>query len=80
MWNEEFKGIKSRPSATEWRTIKIKLISDQFIIPNSSFIIALEERHAGIGHGRIVLIRDAPVVSQHLSLFRLDQPQQRIDR
>jgi hypothetical protein len=39
----------------------------------------LEERHAGIGDGRVVLIRDTAVVAEDLPFFGLDQSQQAID-
>ncbi len=35
--------------------------------------LELEERHAGVGHGGVVLISDAAIIAQDLSLFRLDQ-------
>ncbi len=38
-----------------------------------------EERHAGVGDGGVVLIRDAAVVADDLSFFSLDQSQQAID-
>lgn len=38
-----------------------------------------EERHAGVGHGRIVLVGDAAVVAENLPFFRLDHSEQAID-
>jgi hypothetical protein len=40
----------------------------------------LEERHRRIRHRRVVLIRNASVVSKHLPLFGLNQAKQAVDR
>ncbi len=38
-----------------------------------------EERHAGVGHGGVVLIRNAPIIAENLAFFGLDQSQKAID-
>lgn len=39
----------------------------------------LEERHAGVRDGRVVLIGNPAIVAEHLPFFSLDQSQQAID-
>jgi hypothetical protein len=40
----------------------------------------LEERHAGVGNGGIILVGNPSIVAENVALFRLNQSQQTIDR
>lgn len=40
----------------------------------------LKKRHAGVGDGGIVLVRNAAVIAEHLAFFGLDESEQAVDR